>query len=277
MPLTRVLIPLILAMATVVLQACYQDSPPSTPPRTVDSLVSLLNDRDWTIRRTAAEALGKIGEREALPHLVSSLGDESPVVREVAARSLGRLGLLSAEAERRLAALLLDPSPAVQHAAAHSLSNEEIGQEAFSAIMATLSNERSEARSAGVSALLDLDRVGAAREALVRHATDGDAHVRQLTMAVLGGQDDARGVALLLDRLEHDADARVRAEAAYHLGFHAEDTVSAGLAAAAAQDASAQVRRWAGQSLARLTANGGLDSNFQPIQLDPSGLPPRSR
>lgn len=275
--LHRVFFHLVLMVVTAALQGCYQDSPPSAPFHTVASLVMLLDDRDGAIRRTAAEALGKIGDPSAVPHLVSRLGDESPIVREAIARSLGRLGPLKADAGRRLVVLLLDPSPAVRLSTAQALGNAEVDQEVRSAIAAILSHEHSAAGSAALSALLGLDRVGDAQEELLRKAAGDDAHVRQLAVAVLGEQNDDRVVATLLDRLAHDADTAVRAEAAYRLGFHAEDTVGSGLTAAALGDSSAQVRRWARQSLAGPTTRDGVDSILQPAQSDPSGPAPRSR
>lgn len=247
----RVFCRLLLVLAAIMLQACYQDSPPSTPRDAADSLLSLLADRDWVVRRTAAESLGKIGYASKASNLLPALGDSSPEVREAAARSLGRFDAIGAEAGRRLAELLIDSSPAVRKAAAQSLSMLDVGEDGVSAIVASLSNANVEVRAAAASALLGSD-IRADHEAILRAAVDAEAVIRQAAVAVLGDQVDGCGVSMLLDRLRQDVDAGVRAEAAYRLGFHGDQAVSAGLAVAADQDSSVQVRRWAKQSVAGL-------------------------
>ena len=242
---------LLLALAAVGLQSCYQDSPSSTPRHAIESLVILLADQDWVVRRTAAEALGKIGDSSKADNLLPVLGDGSPDVREAAARSLGRLEPMGTEKAYRLVDMLKDPSSAVRKAAASSLAVSEVGPEVGSRIVSSLSHDNVEVQAAAVSALLGME-LSEGYEELLRAAVKGEAHVRQTAVAALGDWDDERVVAMLLDRLRHDGDAGVRAEAAYRLGFHAEEAVIAGLVEAAEQDASAQVRRWAQQSLAGL-------------------------
>ena len=51
----------------------------------------LRRDRDATVREHAASALGRLGDRRAVPALTEALRDESAVVREHAASALGRL------------------------------------------------------------------------------------------------------------------------------------------------------------------------------------------
>lgn len=267
---------LILVIVTVTLQACYQDSPPSIPPQAVNSLVMLLGDRDWVIRRVAAEALGKIGDPRAMDKLVPVLGDESPAVREAASRSLGRLGPLTRDAALRLAALLNDSNPPVRVSAALSLGNGQIDQKVISAISATLVHDNSAARSAAISALFGLEHIGEAQEGLIRLVRDEDAQVRQWAVAVLGDTGVPHVVDTLLERLTHDVNAGVRGESAYRLGFYGGDAVRSGLTAAVNQDGSAQVRRWARQSLAGLTTQVDFGSKPRPARSDPSALALRS-
>jgi len=61
-------------------------------------VIDTLNERqqDWTIRRHATEALGKLGDKQAVPNLIAALKDEHPNIRVSAARALGAIGDVSA-------------------------------------------------------------------------------------------------------------------------------------------------------------------------------------
>jgi hypothetical protein len=50
-----------------------------------------LSDKDWTIRASAAEALGWIGDPRAVDPLGATLGDQQITVRQAAAVALGKL------------------------------------------------------------------------------------------------------------------------------------------------------------------------------------------
>jgi HEAT repeat protein len=59
----------------------------------VPHMVSLLEDKDWEMRRGAAWILGKVGPdaRDALPALTDALEDPNPEVRAKAAHSLKQI------------------------------------------------------------------------------------------------------------------------------------------------------------------------------------------
>ena len=87
----------------------------------VPYLVDLLSDPSWQVRREAAEALGALGDGQAVAPLIEVLenrdGDWS--VRAATARSLGRLG--DARAVEALGAVLNDMNAHVRHMAAIAL------------------------------------------------------------------------------------------------------------------------------------------------------------
>lgn len=56
------------------------------------ALVRKENREDWQIRRFAAQALGKLADRRAVPALIASLRDESELVKPAVAEALGELG-----------------------------------------------------------------------------------------------------------------------------------------------------------------------------------------
>jgi HEAT repeat protein len=61
-------------------------------PQAVPPLIQALGDWSENVRRAAAEALGKLGDRQAVPALIKALGDSDWVVRCNAAEALGKLG-----------------------------------------------------------------------------------------------------------------------------------------------------------------------------------------
>lgn len=225
----------------------------------MNMLITLLGDPGASIRLTVAEALGKIGDRQAEPFLLRALHDSDPTVREAAARSLGRLSAVSAEAGVELVALLRDPDTSVRHAAAQSLGEGELPPAVASALASLLTNPDPLVRQAAAHALLLIDARGAFA-ALSKGTTDVDPSVRQWTVAALGESGDARAVPILLDRLRHDSTAGVRAEAAYRLRFMGDSAVVAELETIVQRESNLDVTRWMRKSQMAL----GRDST--PIQ-----------
>lgn len=69
-------------------------------PAAFEALLATLslktNSQDWQTRRLAAESLGKLGDRRAVPALIESLRDPHNLVRPAVALALGQLGDLQA-------------------------------------------------------------------------------------------------------------------------------------------------------------------------------------
>lgn len=92
----------------------------------------------WTEQEAAADALGRIGPA-AVPGLIEALRSSDPTVRRKAADVLGRLGSDAKDATPDLVRLLDDPDESVRKAAARTLGR--IGppaEEAVPALMRTL-------------------------------------------------------------------------------------------------------------------------------------------
>ena len=47
----------------------------------IQKLIALLNDPSWVTRRSAVQALGKLGAKEAIPQLIALLNDPDDDVR----------------------------------------------------------------------------------------------------------------------------------------------------------------------------------------------------
>jgi len=67
---------------------CFQEAPAPSVERGIAVLIPLLRDDTPELRRTAAESLGKIGDRSAVPALLPVLTDPTPSVRAAAAQAL---------------------------------------------------------------------------------------------------------------------------------------------------------------------------------------------
>ncbi len=72
--------------------------------------VQLLQSTDPAVRKSAAQALWKMGPRakEAIPALIEALGDREPEVRGLAARALGQMGAEAKDAAPALSEMLGD-------------------------------------------------------------------------------------------------------------------------------------------------------------------------
>jgi HEAT repeat protein len=210
-------------------------------------LIALLGDHEATVRLTAADALGKIGNQKAEPFLIQVLHDSDPMVREAAARSVGRLPGISVEAGTELVALLRDPAISVRHAAAQALGAGESTPLLVSALVGLLTDPDPAIRQAAGHALLLVDAHDA-YVALSKGTIDVDPAVRQWTVAALGESGDARAVPVLLARLRHDSVAGVRAEAAYRLRFVGDGSMAPDLETIIQRESSHDVKRWAGKT-----------------------------
>jgi HEAT repeat protein len=78
-----------------------------------------MDNHDWKIRYRAAEALGMIPGKSAVPALVNALEDEKDHVRYMAAKSLGKRR--DGRAVAPLTACLKDENEYVRNAAAKAL------------------------------------------------------------------------------------------------------------------------------------------------------------
>lgn len=225
---------------------CYQDGPAPTLQTTIDRLITLLDDPDASIRTTAAEALGKIGDQKAEPYLLLALDDADAGVRKAASRSVGQLPAIGGGAGTKLVALLRDPDISVRRAAAQALGAVEGTPELASSLTSLLTSPDPAVRQAAGHALL-LVGTSEAFAALSMGTTDADPTVRQWTVAALGESDDPRAVPVLLDRLRHDSAVGVRVEAAYRLRFIGDSSVAVEVETILQQDRSIDVRRWMGK------------------------------
>jgi HEAT repeat protein len=233
-----------------LMSGCYVDVPPATPELVSARLNELLADPDPEVRRTAAEALGKVGHQSAQAALLSALNDRDHRVRAAAALSLGSVSGSSNEVA--LVEHLADASESVRSASALALGEIESSAAREGLILKVLQHPESSARVAASRALLSLDSVSFSKD-LVSALRDSNANVRQGVAAVLGETGDVRARSPLVDLLKNDVDAGVRAEAAFRLGKVGDASVLGVLSAVAGKDSDPTVREWARWAIRQLT------------------------
>jgi len=242
-------------LAALVLPGCYLDTPPATPDAVSTFLVGLLKDSSPEVRRTAAEALGKIGASSQAEYVAQAISDLDPRVREAGVIALGRLTVQTNDTTALLRALG-DTAVPVQRAAARSLGELDTVPSAADDLIRLLKDPNVMKRRAAIQALLQIETPDAFSSVTLA-VRDVDAEVRQGVVAALGEWWGERAVPVLHDRLVHDPVAGVRAEAAYRLGKIGAAHLAKELSHAAATDRDAAVRRWATWAGRQLTRSPG--------------------
>lgn len=247
-------------LSSLSVLGCYREAPPA-PSAVLPVLAELINDPDPLVRRTAAEALGKIGDGSAEPDLRRALHDGEPEVREAAVLALARLPLFDETTGQGIASLLDDENVAVRRAAAQALGQADEAQASLVPSVADLLRHQDAAvRRAAAQALFGMEgNRRAAVESLVRQSTDQDGKVRRWVIAALAESGDPRAVPVLVDRLLHDDDDGVRVEAAYRLRFLGEPAVLDATSQAIRAEASPALQRWVDASRRSLTKASGSD------------------
>ena len=103
--------------------AAWSLSDADRSPGAVDALAAALRDASVNVRKSAAWALGNIGDRRAVEPLVAALADANADVRSRAVWALGNVE--PKEAPRQLVAMLSDKDARVRELTAWALYNIE--------------------------------------------------------------------------------------------------------------------------------------------------------
>ena len=165
-------------------------------------------------RARAAEVLGNLGRRDAVPLLCAGLADRNPDVRLVAVRALGRIG--DAAAAQPLLATLARPEPAPVHLVAYALVQLDGGADA--ALLAALAHPAPQVRATALDALRLRGTIGAEARAVEVLRVDPSAWVRGQAARLLGRVGARAAVEALTTAAHRDPVPDVRAQAARALG-----------------------------------------------------------
>jgi HEAT repeat protein/beta-lactamase regulating signal transducer with metallopeptidase domain len=211
--------------------------------RVVASLTRALSDSAATVRREAAQALGQLKARAAVPSLIRGLDDDDADVRQAFVRALARIG--DESAADGLIAALRDPSPAVRNYAAQAVG--ELGvRRAAPALIDLLGDEHPDLRRQAISQLWRL-RDTSSVDAIARLVSDSSAAVRRTAVAALG-QFRRPSSYPALERALSDDNAEVRMRALSSLARF-RDSRSLAVFSRALADGSPDVRRAAVRAL----------------------------
>ena len=249
------LVSVALLIGSAVQWGCLQEALAPSVERGIAALIPLLGDESAELRRTAAESLGKIGDRSAVTALLPLLTDPTPSVRAAAAQALGRMANPDDEAViSALARALEDSSDRVKQVAALAIGEIDPTAAELRPVVVLLRRPDVRVKRAAVRALL-VGETAPFVEALLPLLDDPDADVRQGAVAAMSLSGDPRAAQALEKRLVRDPSPAVRAEAAYHLGKLSGGDVRTRLHAVLEKEPDQGVRRWIQAELRELRVN----------------------
>jgi HEAT repeat protein len=226
-------------------------------------LLEQLDAPEQATRRAAIFALGRIGERRAVPQLIDILSEEDEDLVITAAEALTTLA--DRQAFAALLNLLSHPDPRVRHAVVAAL-NALNHPEMSTWTLKLLSDPNPYVRE---SAIKIVGYVGYRDnfEALLTCCQDSDERVRQAAIESLPYFEDGRVIAILTDALT-TATPKVRAAAARAFAAIENAQATAVLIPAATTDPDTWVRYFAVRSLGELKAVAALEPLLQLAQTD---------
>jgi hypothetical protein len=165
-------------------------------------------------RARAAEVLGKLGRRDAVPSLISLLADPDPDVRTVAARALGRIADPAAAAA--LLGSLAGRRPVPPQIVAQAVMR--MGSGAQGSLAAALDHEAELVRATAAQVLGLVGAITAVARIIETLRTDPSPDVRERAAAALGRLGIRSALAPLLEAVEPGHPAGLRTLAARALG-----------------------------------------------------------
>ena len=175
--------------------------------------ITELGDRDWQVRRSAAESLGEshATDKQAIAALTSALGDPDSRVRRSAADALGQIGDKAYKSIPQLVAVFDDVDPSVVAAAARAIG--KMGKRASRAIEELtdlLDHKDARVREAASVSLGDIGRrASKSAHDLNARLSDSDPAVRAAAARSLGqvGSKSSQFVTDLVRMLDDENDA----------------------------------------------------------------------
>jgi hypothetical protein len=216
-------------------------------------------------RAHAAEMLGALGIRRALPELARLLHDRSEEVRIVAARALGKLG--GARAVPFLLASLEEPRPVPVSIVSMALLHS--GPAGIEELRAGLGSGSSTARATAAELLGQFGAIAASDDLIVALA-DSDERTRAAAAVALGRIGSPRAVEPLVRLLGEIVTIDERRCAISALGAIGSPA-PAELLAAMLDSNEAEIPRRAAQALGRMGDAGRRELRARSLEVGPAG------
>jgi HEAT repeat protein len=228
-------------------------------------LIGQLQRGSIDTRRAAAVALGRLGDRTAVPALITMLEEGETSLLPVIATALARLG--DQRAFEPLIGLLGHGDPAVRQSvvgALNSIGHPEMG--ARTAILLRDPDPHVRQSAAKIAGYFGYSECA---EALIACGTDQDERVRAAALEHMPFLEDEAVLPLLVSALASDT-PRCRAAAASALG-HVEASDADRALAKALNDPDAWVRYFAALSLGRRRQADAIGALGELASADPAG------
>lgn len=226
-------------------------------PVSREALRQMLNDPDPSVRREAIDAVGDLGDKEAIPTLTQLLGDSDAESRREAIQNLGKLG--AKDAGPAIVGLLSDPSERVRREAADVLGR--LGtRDATSALIEALKDKDEEVRGESIAALGEIGARDARPQLRQMYDTDPGRHRVRLVRALKALGDNVpfqQEVKRLSDSALTSENARDRGRAIQMLSWFAREQAQ-DVFKKAREDGNEWVRREAERAL-----RGGGDREWR--------------
>ena len=240
------------------------------PEALADLAEAAAGDDDPAVRAAALEALTELDDPAALAHLAEAIaGDADPAVRAAAAQALAELddpAALSQIAE----AMASDSSASVRAAAAGALGSAGDPAALSTLAEAAAGDHDPAVRAAALEALAELDDSAALPTLAQAAAGDSDPMVRAAAVEALAALDDPDALDTLSEALDSDQSAPVRAAAAGALGSLGDPEAFSQLAEAVTEDNDPRVRAACARALAELDDPAALPQLAEALDSDDS-------
>lgn len=181
-----------------------------------NSIVSLLDDRNFEIRIDAIIALEEIGNKDAFFEIKKLIRDENPIVRENALRVMVKLRKNDSSVIVFLKEALKDKDPEVREETLNLLYRLE-ADEAMDLIISSLNDENPSVR-ARAAEIIAMKPVHRAYNSIVLLLNDNDNDVKLYAILALGAIGDKKAVPILLGLLKKNKDMKEVKSTIYALG-----------------------------------------------------------
>ena len=230
----------------------------------LETSVQMLQDKDPSLRKAAARALGELGDSRAVTPLITALGDEgNHEVWEAVAVSLRRLK--DPRAVEPLVAALKHEDTKIRQWAAAVLGDLE-DRRALGPLVAAIGSEDSELRERAAVSLVKLKDPRAV-EPLIAALKYETTEIRECAAIVLGHLEDRRAVEPLIALIEEEDNSAVRACIARALASLADSRATRTLIGAM-QDEHPNVRAAAAASLTWISDTRAAETAISTWQRD---------